>query len=176
MACHGADGAGKTDGSTPRIAGQHYRVLVKQLIDFRYSKRWDSRMEGMADHHHLPAAQDIADVASYVSNLELLGKRGIGSGEFAAEGNRIFEKQCQSCHGTGAEGTEDGVPRLAGQHYAYVVKQLSDFKARSRTNDAGIHSASPRSISNRSARWLTTLARIGWSSEISNAPPASDPH
>ena len=28
-------------------------------------------------------------------------------------------------------------PRVAGQHYDYVVKQLKDFKARSRTNDAG---------------------------------------
>ena len=27
--------------------------------------------------------------------------------------------------------------RVAGQHYDYIVKQLSDFKARKRTNDAG---------------------------------------
>ena len=30
-ACHGADGAGSSEGSTPRIAGQHYSVLLKQL-------------------------------------------------------------------------------------------------------------------------------------------------
>ena len=28
-------------------------------------------------------------------------------------------------------------PRFAGQHYDYIVKQLTDFKARTRTNDAG---------------------------------------
>ena len=47
--CHGADGGGEADGSTPRIAGQHFRVLAKQLVDFRSGKRWDFRMEGAAD-------------------------------------------------------------------------------------------------------------------------------
>src|SRR6187549_4150410 len=89
--CHGADGGGEANGSTPRIAGQHFRVLAKQLVDFRYGKRWDSRMEGMADRHHLAAAQDIADVASYVSNLSPSRPSGVGSGEFADEGGRIFK-------------------------------------------------------------------------------------
>ena len=31
----------------------------------------------------------------------------------------------------------DEIPRLAGQNYDYIVKQLTDFKARKRTNDAG---------------------------------------
>ena len=26
---------------------------------------------------------------------------------------------------------------MAGQHYRYIVKQLQDFRARNRTNDAG---------------------------------------
>src|SRR5881396_2603261 len=60
MACHGSDGGGEVTGAVPRIAGQHYRVLVKQLVDFRYGKRWDFRMEGMADRHHLPGPKDIA--------------------------------------------------------------------------------------------------------------------
>ena len=29
------------------------------------------------------------------------------------------------------------IPRVAGQHYGYVKKALSDFKTRKRTNDAG---------------------------------------
>ena len=46
--------AGKM-ASTPRIAGQHYSVLLKQLVDFRHGKRWDFRMEERADQHHLPS-------------------------------------------------------------------------------------------------------------------------
>ena len=32
---------------------------------------------------------------------------------------------------------QNEIPRVAGQNYAYIRKQLSDFKARRRTNDAG---------------------------------------
>jgi cbb3-type cytochrome c oxidase subunit III len=125
--CHGAVGAGEANGFTPRIAGQHYRVLAKQLVDFRYGKRWDFRMEAQADRHHLVAAQDIADVAAYVSKLEPGIKSGIGSGEFVVEGSQIYAKNCQSCHGADAQGSEErGVPRLAGQHYAYLMRQMYD--------------------------------------------------
>ena len=125
--CHGMDGNGETNGSTPRIAGQHYRVLVKQLVDFRRGKRWDFRMEGMADSHHLQGAQDIADVAVYVTGLARAGNHGVGSGEFAAEGARLYADKCQSCHGAQAEGDPPrGVPRLAGQHYAYLMRQMYD--------------------------------------------------
>ena len=124
--CHQTDGGGNLDGSTPRIAGQHFRVLAKQLVDFRYGKRWDFRMESMAGRSHLASVQDIADVASYVNGLDQSGKRGIGSGAFVEEGQRIYAAQCQSCHGAGADGTAEGVPRLAGQHYAYLMRQMYD--------------------------------------------------
>ena len=40
------------------------------------------------------------------------------------------------CH-LGKLSGQNEIPRVAGQHYAYVLKQLKDFKARVRTNDAG---------------------------------------
>jgi len=40
------------------------------------------------------------------------------------------------CHLGGFAGQNE-IPRVAGQHYDYIVKQLGDFKARRRTNDAG---------------------------------------
>ena len=36
---------------------------------------------------------------------------------------------------------ENEVPRVAGQHYSYIVKQLVAFKNRKRTNDAGTMTA-----------------------------------
>lgn len=125
--CHGADGNGQADGSTPRIAGQHFRVIVKQLVDFRSGKRWDFRMEGAAARHHLTGAQDLADVATFVSKLTPPETRGIGTGEFVEEGGRLYAKQCESCHGRAAEGNpQRGVPRLAGQHYGYLMRQMYD--------------------------------------------------
>jgi cytochrome c553 len=46
------------------------------------------------------------------------------------------ETLCTMCHLGGFAGQNE-IPRVAGQNYQYVVKQLSDFKARTRTNDAG---------------------------------------
>jgi len=162
--CHGADGGGQADGSTPRIAGQHFRVLAKQLVDFRSGKRWDFRMEGAADRHHLTGAQDIADVATYVSKLARPGKRGIGGGEFVEEGSRIYAKQCESCHGPAAEGNpESGVPRLAGQHYGYLMRQMYDAVDGRRPALPRLHSQRIAPLDFEQVRAVSDyLARIGW--------------
>ena len=159
ISCHGADGGGDVNGSSPRIAGQHYRVIAKQIVDFRYGKRWDFRMEGMADRHHITGVQDIADVAAYVSKLAQPGKRGIGSGEFVAEGSRIFAQQCQSCHGKGAEGNASAVCRGSPAN----TTAISCGRCSTRST-AGvphyrhcIRSASNLSTTNRCAPW-----RISW--------------
>ena len=162
--CHGADGGGEADGSTPRIAGQHFRVLVKQLVDFRSGKRWDFRMEGAAEQHHLTGAQDIADVAAYVAKLDSPGTRGIGNGEFVEEGSRIYTKQCASCHGPAAEGNaQRGVPRLAGQHYGYLMRQMYDAVDGRRPALPRLHSQRIAPLDFQQVRALSDyLARIGW--------------
>jgi len=162
--CHGADGGGQADGSTPRIAGQHFRVLAKQLVDFRSGKRWDFRMEGAADRHHLTGAQDIADVATYVSKLVRPGKRGIGGGEFVEQGSKIYVKQCASCHGPAAEGNaERGVPRLAGQHYGYLMRQMYDAVDGRRPALPRLHSERIAPLDFEQVRAVSDyLARIGW--------------
>ena len=125
--CHGVDGAGVAAGSTPRIAGQHFQVLLKQLVDFRSGRRRDFRMEDPADRHHLAGPQDIADVAAYVSELGSGGPRGIGDGTRATAGALIFGARCASCHGADGRGNAARlVPRLAGQHYGYLVRQMYD--------------------------------------------------
>jgi cytochrome c553 len=127
VSCHGSDGSGETSGSVPRIAGQHYRVLLKQLVDFRFGKRRDFRMESLADRHHLAGPQDLADVALYVAAQDRGGQRGIGSGEFAERGERLYVERCQRCHGVDAQGDDARmIPRLAGQHYGYLVRQMYD--------------------------------------------------
>jgi len=41
---------------------------------------------------------------------------------------------CQSCHGDGGNATMAATPKLASQHAAYIVKQLSEFKSGARAN------------------------------------------
>jgi cytochrome c553 len=134
-ACHGAQGAGVTDGTIPAIAGQPQRVLVKQLADFRRNQRLDIRMEHFADRRHLEGAQDIADVAGHVAGLPRYARAGIGNGAALAAGTRAWFVGCADCHGaTGKADAEALVPRVAGQHAAYLERQLLDTAAGRRPN------------------------------------------
>jgi cytochrome c553 len=129
ISCHGHNGAGQANGSVPRIGGQHYRVVLKQLVDFRHGKRWDFRMESLADQHHLEGSPDLADVALFVASQDRTGQpaAGLGDGDEVELGRKIFASRCQACHGAAAEGNDSRViPRLAGQHYGYLQRQLYD--------------------------------------------------
>lgn len=127
--CHGASGGGTADGQVPRIAGQHFSVLVKQLIDYRSDRRWDPLMEYMADKHLLKKAQDIADVAAYTSEIETLPEAGVsvGSGQYLSRGAEVYARDCISCHGKTGDGNRlQQIPRVAGQNYAYLLRQIHD--------------------------------------------------
>lgn len=126
-ACHQADGRGSDDGIIPVIAGQHVSVLVKQLVDFRHDRRWDSRMRDAARKHELSGPQDLLDVASYAASLPRPSPREGGKGDVARrhEGQVVYYRECASCHGRLGEGDLRTLrPRLAGQHYLYLLRQL----------------------------------------------------
>jgi cytochrome c553 len=161
VACHGAEGQGMADGSTPRIAGQHFRVLVKQLVDFRYGKRWDFRMEQRANTH-LGAFQDIADVASYLSGLPRKNKVGEISGEVLAQGANLYGVNCASCHGARGEGDDaETVPMLAGQHPGYLLRQMYDSVDGRRPSLAQLHAKRIKPLDFEQLRAIADyLARI----------------
>ena len=56
------------------------------------------------------------------------------------------ETLCSMCHLGGFSGQNE-IPRVAGQMPDYVRKQLSDFKAHRRTNDAGNMTSVSRTLS-----------------------------
>jgi cytochrome c553 len=173
-ACHGPDGGGTSNGSIPRIAGQHYRVLVRQVVDFRNGARWDMRMEGVATSHEvIPELQDIADVASFVSTLSRDGARGVGDGQHVERGAAIYQRACASCHGAEAQGNDGrGIPRLAGQHAAYLARQLYDAVDGRRPALARSHGRYFKPLDFEDVLGLTDyLARIGWNDERTAVPP-----
>ncbi|HXC59956.1 MAG TPA: c-type cytochrome [Steroidobacteraceae bacterium] len=129
-ACHGQNAGGVQDGSVPAIAGQHWQVLSKLLLDFRYFRRWDNRMVNVAAGYHLRGPQEIADVVAYVSSLPPQPASGLGTGEHVARGAQMYARLCSACHGIQAQGDGPaGYPRLAGQQYGYLVRQLQDAAA-----------------------------------------------
>lgn len=125
VACHNSDGGGRPNGDVPAIAGQYRRVLLRQLVDFHYGKRWDVGMEAVASSHYLSGAQDLADVAAYVSAMPRITDPGRGDGQLLAHGMQVYQRDCASCHGTSGQGdARKAVPWLAGQHYEYLLREM----------------------------------------------------
>jgi cytochrome c553 len=133
--CHSADVAPSGLLPVPRIEGQHARVLIKQLIDYRNARRWDPRMEQVAEPHVIGGPQDIADVAAYVSTLQPAGSPMRGPGTDVQQGKKLYRAQCAGCHGALGEGNPtSAIPRLDGQHYDYLLRQVYDVVEGRRPN------------------------------------------
>jgi cytochrome c553 len=138
--CHGVNGGGALDGSVPAIAGQHFRVLARELVDFRHDKRWDARMEHFADTPYVIVTQDVADIADFISSLKPTGPGLPGDGEQLEHGAKAYQNLCASCHGSQGGGDRlKAYPRLAGQHYPYLLRQLYDAVEGRRPNFSLAH-------------------------------------
>jgi cytochrome c553 len=139
-ACHGPSGNGSESGDVPRIAGQHFNVLVRQIVDYRHDTRWDIRMEHFAGQHVLGDSQAIADVAEYVNRLARERPRNVGDGQLVRHGSEVYAQRCAKCHGPAGEGNDaESIPRLAGQHYAYLLRQMYDAVDGRRPNFSRAH-------------------------------------
>ena len=133
LACHGPNG-NPTDPAYPMLAGQTWRYIYIQLKDFKEGRRTDPVMSPMA-----------ADL----SRDEMIALGNFFAAQkpqpipFKAESAKVDAGKktsdavlCPMCH-LGGFGGQNEIPRVAGQHPQYVKKQLQDFKAKRRTNDAG---------------------------------------
>ncbi|CAH0532314.1 Cytochrome c4 [Vibrio stylophorae] len=145
VACHGADGNGIAP-NYPKIAGQNYAYLVKQLKAFRLGAqtqgeqgRYEPQMSPMA----APLSdQDIDDLAAYYASLSAspnttpsnvieLGQTLYRSGD-AARGIPA----CMACHGPRGDGLRMAVfPKLSQQYAEYIQSQLEAFRAGERHDD-----------------------------------------
>jgi cytochrome c553 len=131
--CHGVDG-NSVAGTFPNLAGQSWRYLYVQLKDFKEGRRSNELMTPMAQPL---SRQDTIDIANYYAaqvakpSTFKADEAKIKLGKAKAD-----ETLCAMCH-LGEFAGQNEIPRVAGQQYDYIVKQLRDFKARKRTNDAG---------------------------------------
>ena len=169
VACHGPEGEGTEDGKVPRIAGQHFQVLVKQLVDYRHAQRWDRRMARVANRHNLEDTQAIADVAAYVSQLEFSVSAQPAAPDLGEPGAQVYARFCQSCHGFAGEGNaEKLVPRLAGQRYQYLARQIYDMANLRRPNISNRHLSVVARLNREEILDVADyLSRSGWSRSTS---------
>ena len=134
-ACHEPEGWGRATGSVPQIAGQHRKVLIKQLADFRGETREAVLMAPYASVEYIGGTQAVADVTEYISTLEMSVDNGKGPGEDLALGEQVFKDRCVKCHGENGEGSNDDlVPRIQAQHYKYMMRQLKWLRSGTRQN------------------------------------------
>jgi len=139
--CHGPGGH-SISSTFPRLAGQQKDYLIAQLTAFRDHTRADPHaqtyMWGMAGR--LSNAQIAALAAYYAAQPPVPGTPN--DSPQAAAGRKIFTEgipaetvpACLACHGAKGQGNGP-IPRLAGQHEAYVERQLEAFASKARANE-----------------------------------------
>ncbi len=136
--CHSADGNSAAP-NFPKLAGQYESYVVKQLKDFRDGSRKDPLMSGQAANL---SDEDMADLGAYYESQLL--KANVADPELVSLGKRLYQggnvdkgiPACMGCHGPNGGGNPAAkFPALAGQHDAYTLKQLEDFRSEKRDND-----------------------------------------
>ncbi len=137
IGCHEPSGAGSPNGEYPQLAGQHAPVLIKQMADIRKGVRDNPVMYPYAVQ--LKFAQDLADVAAYLEGLCIPVNHGQYEGADAAKqiaaGKVLYAQQCTQCHGANGAGEKSKFyPVIAGQHYKYLLRQMTEIRDGKRRN------------------------------------------
>lgn len=142
-ACHAADGNSPLPAN-PKLAGQFYEYLHKQLVNFKPKagkkpERDNPVMTGMV----APLSDaDLQNVAAYYATQKLTPAKATNK-ELAALGQKLYRggngatgvAACAGCHGPNGAGIPSQYPRISGQFGEYVDAQLKAFRAGTRGND-----------------------------------------
>jgi cytochrome c553 len=153
MACHGASG-NSSSAAFPKLAGQHYDYIIKQLNNFKLkpgaakAERENAQMasfaaalseQQMRDLAAFYAAQKIEPAVAKNKDTYELGKKiyraGIASKNVPA---------CAACHGPAAAGIPGQYPRLGGQWAEYTEAQMIAFRQGTRHNNAAMTQVASR--------------------------------
>ena len=142
-ACHAADGNSAV-AANPKLAGQFYEYLHKQLVNFKpqggkKAERDNAVMAGMLASL---SAADLKDLAAHYASQKLKPAAAKDK-ELAALGQKIYRggnaasgvAACAGCHGPSGAGIPAQYPRISGQFSEYVEAQLKAFRGGTRAND-----------------------------------------
>ena len=156
-ACHGPNG-NSVIPQNPSLAGQTWRYVYLQLKDFKEGRRTDPQMTPMAKDL---SRDDMIALGNWFAAQKPATNQFKADSAKVAAGQKVSDAVlCPMCHLGGFSGQNE-IPRVAGQSYEYVVKQLTDFKHRRRTNDAGNMTSVAGTLSDQDienlAHYITTL-------------------
>ena len=157
FACHGPDG-NSTNSRYPVLAGQSWRYIYLELRDFKEGRRSNPEMSPMAAN--LTRDQMIA-LGNFFAAQKPKPIAFSGDAARIAAGKKVADAAlCTMCHLGDFKGQNE-IPKVAGQWPQYIAKQLEDFRARRRTNDAGNMTSVTSSLSDADidnlAQYVTSL-------------------
>ncbi len=142
IACHGPSG-NSANPAIPSLSGQPKQFIVSALFQFREGKRVNAQMSPFAAN--LTNA-DLNDLAAYFSAQVIAPDQTKTSASNMTEGRQLsVRNNCVACHAANLMGQQH-IPRLAGQHKAYLRDQLRSFKASTRGEMDGVMTSAAQAL------------------------------
>ena len=149
-ACHGV-GGNSTNPEVPSIAGQPRQFIATALYQFREGDRKDAQMSPMAAKL---SNAEMNELAAYFSAQKFEPSKHTARPESVQSGPELAQKFfCTQCHGLQLLGQQH-IPRLAGQHYPYLRRELAEFRAGTRADPDGKMTESARPLSDKDVEAL----------------------
>jgi cytochrome c553 len=139
--CHGALGEGNASAGFPRLAGQAEYYLARQMESFANGSRKNSVMSSIA--RRMSRAQ-VEAVSLYYAGLTAPPMPAAAAAPALIERGRTLAsagdasrqvQACVNCHGPAGTGEQPAFPYLAGQHGAYLVSSLAQWRNGTRRTD-----------------------------------------
>jgi cytochrome c553 len=138
--CHGVSGNSPSE-LVPRLNGQRVKYLRNRLASFSYPIRESPNMIHRMGHLSALLTRDVANVLAEFYAAQIASSPGSSANPQGAaiyrDGARDIPA-CRRCHGERGEG-RGAVPRLVGQHKAYLRLQLQAFSSAGRIADPMTH-------------------------------------
>lgn len=140
-ACHMSNG-NSVVSIWPKIAGQHFGYIYKQLKHFKQGEKGPRYNPIMLNIVNNLSDEDLLDLSAYFSSMKM--SEGKALSEHVELGRRIYHggnvknniPACAACHDVRGQGNLAGrIPRLSGQHSDYTVDQLKRYKSGERATD-----------------------------------------
>lgn len=124
MACHGPQGNSQIP-TTPSLAGQPKLFIENQLVLIREGLRVVPEMKGLLDG---VKDAEIVEMAAYFAAQKPVAAGGTVNQVTYQRGQALASKAlCGSCHLPDYTGRAQ-IPRLAGQHEAFLLQSMKQFR------------------------------------------------